>query len=591
MAEFVEYRMECALPEYEQMRILNLFTHEEILKMKKARETFEYRCTQPSRDIKDFVEYIKYERSLIGLTKQRTKLHKLTKNHTITTLIANRMKQLYAQALSRFPHNLRFWDEYIKFLQQFKYTKDIPATFDQILKFHSDKADVWIRSILWEYNENYNDERVRGLLLRAQQLHPESQKLYLTFFQIELENKRQSDENLALQHAKTVYTNGQKILKNCQFYIEILKIVDRFAYATSIQQLILHDLRELFQNEEIMWHNLAQRELNGLPTDKFIERIKQDHEDELNNEDSLSITQQHTSLRKRIESCVEIYEEAVKVVNTAKMWNYYINAMLELNKDLSSLIGVKRFSLSRAFAGGNNSNHMSENHYLQYIELLYSNNPTDENIEQVFQKAIKIYNNSQNIWLQYLRYYIQENKLNKVKEVFRSAKNRLDSKSSDIWELYLNYLKYLHSYSKEANTEFEHMIRDVAAQPYNSFNILKAHILELIATTVGIKRARKTYELFIKHVPGCYEVHNMMADLEAKQLQRDVESERNCLELMTFNFGKTRPDVWLRYMRFERNVGEAKNVSRLHQRAISSLKSEFLDQFSAMFNFFSNGDF
>lgn len=102
--------------------------------MKKARENFEYRCTQPSRDIKDFVEYIKYERSVIGLTKQRTKLHKLTQNHTIAALIANRMKQLYDQALSKFPHNLRFWDEYIKFLQQFKYTKDIPSTFDRMLQ-------------------------------------------------------------------------------------------------------------------------------------------------------------------------------------------------------------------------------------------------------------------------------------------------------------------------------------------------------------------------------------------------------------------------------------------------------------------------
>lgn len=103
-------------------------------KMKKARENFEYRVTQPSRDIKDFVEYIKYERSVIGLTKQRTKLHKLTQNHTIVTLVSNRMKQLYAQALSKFPHNVRFWDEYIKFLQQFKFSKDISATFDRMLQ-------------------------------------------------------------------------------------------------------------------------------------------------------------------------------------------------------------------------------------------------------------------------------------------------------------------------------------------------------------------------------------------------------------------------------------------------------------------------
>lgn len=102
--------------------------------MKKARENFEYRCAQPSRDIKDFVEYIKYERSIIGLTKQRSKLYKLTQNHNIATLIAGRMKQLYASALSKFPHNIRFWDEYIKFLQQFKFTKDIPATFDNMLQ-------------------------------------------------------------------------------------------------------------------------------------------------------------------------------------------------------------------------------------------------------------------------------------------------------------------------------------------------------------------------------------------------------------------------------------------------------------------------
>lgn len=126
--------------------------------MKKSRENFEYRCTQPSRDIKDFVEYIKYERSVIGLTKQRTKLQKLSQNHTITTLIANRMKQLYAQALSKFPHNLRFWDEYIKFLQQFKYTKDIPATFDrmlQVIAITSTKSMLYFPKIIDESVDYY----------------------------------------------------------------------------------------------------------------------------------------------------------------------------------------------------------------------------------------------------------------------------------------------------------------------------------------------------------------------------------------------------------------------------------------------------
>lgn len=190
------------------------------------------------------------------------------------------------------------------------------------LQFHSDKADVWIRAILWEYNENYNDERVRGLLLRAQQLHPESSKLYLTFFQIELENKREVDESLALQHAKTIYTSAKNKIKDFNFYKEILEIADKFAYATSIQELILHDLREQFQQDELMWHTIAQRELNGLPTDTSIDRIKQENEDKINTEDSLDIKQEErSSLQKRIESCVEIYEEAVKAVSSKKMKN------------------------------------------------------------------------------------------------------------------------------------------------------------------------------------------------------------------------------------------------------------------------------
>lgn len=177
-------------------------------------------------------------------------------------------------------------------------------------QFHSDKADVWIRAILWEYNENFNDERVRGLLLRAQHLHPESQKLYLTFFQIELENKREAEEELALQHATIIYTNGKKKFTNVSFFMDMLSIVDKFDYPNSIQQLILQDLREMFQQDETMWHTLAQRELEGLSTDKFIERIKM--ENDVKNEDLAASAQQ--SLRKRIEQCTQIYEEAVKKV-------------------------------------------------------------------------------------------------------------------------------------------------------------------------------------------------------------------------------------------------------------------------------------
>lgn len=371
---------------------------------------------------------------------------------------------------------------------------------------------------------------MKGLLLRAQQLHPESQKLCLTFFQIELENKREADESLALQHAQIVYTNGKKTFTNVTFFIDMLNIVDKFSYANSIQQMILHDLREMFQHEEIMWHTLAQRELNGLSTNQF---IKLENDGNAMNEDMLS------AHRKRIEKCVEIYQEAVQVVSTAKIWSYYINAMLALNEDktiVTTLVGLKRFCLSQAFEGANNSNQMSETHYLQYIELLYSSNPKDEHIEQVFQKATKLYGTSENIWLQYLRYYIQANNFKKLKDIFKTAKLQLGATmGAEVWELYLIYLKYVQS--NEANSEFERLILELACQPHANFNVLKAHILELLATTVSMKRARKTYQLFIKHFPSCYEVHEMMAELEAKQVKiKQIFSKDFKLKMLFFRF-------------------------------------------------------
>lgn len=73
------------------------------------------------------------------------------------------------------------------------------------------------------------------------------------------------------------------------------------------------------------------------------------------------------------------------------------------------------------------------------------------------------------------------------------------------------------------------------------------------------------------------------------QLQRDKREERNVLETMVHVFGATRPDSWIRYMRYEREFGDPMQVTQLYQRAIKTLKPELLDDFNTTYNFFSNG--
>lgn len=57
---------------------------------------------------------------------------------------------------------------------------------------------------------------------------------------------------------------------------------------------------------------------------------------------------------------------------------------------------------------------------------------------------------------------------------------------------------------------------------------------------------------------------------------------------MVHTFGASRTDVWVRYMRFERDTGDPLNVSKLHQRAQMSLKAHLKDDFNALYNFFSS---
>lgn len=200
------------------------------------------------------------------------------------------------------------------------------------LQYHSDKLDVWTRIILFEYNENASDERVKGLLLRAQQLHGESLKLYLIFFQIELENKREADPELALQHATIVYTGGKKKFpNNFNYFLEMLQMVDKFEYARSIQTMILKDMTEIFANAEIMWHTFAQRERNGLATDNFNEKVRgRRRNSSVDGDQCMSglednfkmnleiIKSDDPTLRKQIECSVQIYEESVKEVCVSK---------------------------------------------------------------------------------------------------------------------------------------------------------------------------------------------------------------------------------------------------------------------------------
>ena len=62
-----------------------------------------------------------------------------------------------------------------------------------------------------------------------------------------------------------------------------------------------------------------------------------------------------------------MYENAVKNLNTERMWTLYLDRMLELNEDTKCLPNLKRNSLTKAFLGAHNQSMMTEKYYLIWV--------------------------------------------------------------------------------------------------------------------------------------------------------------------------------------------------------------------------------
>lgn len=198
----------------------------------------------------------------------------------------------------------------------FHYLNDIcNVLFWFSFQHHSGNLEAWIRAIRWEYAENFNYEHFKNLLMRAQKHHPDSEKLILFEFRIELENKSQFPEVEALQNADTVYMNAKKKIQNFDFFMDMLNIVDKNAYAGELLEKIVYDMEILFKHKEILWHTLAQRAFNGQSAPETIDddqnMIKTECTDGKLNVKTIKI---ETSLRKQIENCSKVYLDAIKVV-------------------------------------------------------------------------------------------------------------------------------------------------------------------------------------------------------------------------------------------------------------------------------------
>lgn len=152
--------------------------------------------------------------------------------------------------------------------------------------------------------------------------HPDSLSVFLTIFQVELEEKRKRNVNEAIEYLDECYRKGKVKFPQIEFYFGMLQIVDKLSYARSMQQIILVDVRMEYLHNELLWHTLAQRELHGMTVnDNFKSFADEHHQEDDDSKSSFSKSQSSDHsvslrpMRTRIKACVETYKEGIDHVS------------------------------------------------------------------------------------------------------------------------------------------------------------------------------------------------------------------------------------------------------------------------------------
>lgn len=272
----------------------------------KKREQFEYKLARPQKDIVDYLDYIRYERSLLKLITERN-----PNEHKLVNLINQRIKGLYNQSTKRFPNRQSLWDEYFVFASTMSKSdySEVSSVLDDTILHHGHHVENWLKYIKWERAIQTNETKVKNLLMRALIKHPTSEYLHLEFLDVELSNDRELPVETVIDNAKLLYTNAIKNFRNDRsvsveriltFQAAVLDQLNKYSFTKDMQLMVLNDRPDdKYLEEELFWHILAQRELNGQIT---LDKDRNEPESEMG------------SQNMNIKRCVKVYESALTKV-------------------------------------------------------------------------------------------------------------------------------------------------------------------------------------------------------------------------------------------------------------------------------------
>lgn len=600
MTELVEVRTEGMIPELESMMLL-LFDKNEIRQIAKMRKDYEMKMQRVTKNKEDCLRYIQYEMNLLKLVKMRRQKKglKVSKSSSIDYAIANRLNKLFILAIRWFPSDVRIWLSYIKFCKQVRFYASASRVLDQMLEQHSDKPELFKLAAQWELEECLNVDKARKFLLSGLHIHKESRLLFTEAFKLELihasnlrkqckglseeshgkkgaastkkrnSNKTTTEESTPINPddpvvnghmAELMYENAVKKIPDVAFVVDLLKLAQEYDFTKKLQNKIVNDMMMTFPSDELTWDTMAKRELQGFmfPTTPSNMATK-------------------LTMKEKIGRCVAVYEESVKNLSTERMWSLYLETLLELTRDQSQLPNFKRKLLVAAFQGGHNAGKLNENHYLVWVDHLQGAD-RGKKLSEVLEGATEKLSNSVTLWQTRLRVHLTRGEEVPATSVFNQAIVKLGPNALPLWKLMLQY------WQTKRSSKVEELFKKAMNESAAISSPLKPLYLEWLVLTHGIGAARKVYASLCEVPPACVEMHTKMAALEAVQPTLSLKNARRCYLMACLQFGYQSVDVWMDYVKFEQNYGDASKAKDIYWQALKSLEPSQVDTFISEFS-------
>uniref|UniRef100_A0A8D8B5S7 U3 small nucleolar RNA-associated protein 6 homolog n=1 Tax=Culex pipiens TaxID=7175 RepID=A0A8D8B5S7_CULPI len=583
MSEFIEKRRELSIKEYEFMKLLKLFTEDEIREIKSKRFTHENKVERRAKELADFIGYIAYECNLLQLLgERRKKLRVHDGRHSLESSIHHRIKMLYKRGMDRFPSEYRLWVHYLGHCERYSMLPEGSRTLDKMLNYHGDKPKAWIRAAEWEYGRVKNMERARHFMFRGLQRHPECMELYLSFLGLlvkeavkivkeseegveELLEREDSAFRQTLESLNLIYEHYKKREPSLEFYVKLLDALKHKPEVKSFGVVVLNDLKEQFATKEAMWSALAQLALDG-------SYLLDDSKD--------------VSFPERLKNCVGIYDEAVETLPTKQMWTLYVDAVLKLNEDMTSHQKLRRKTLGNVFKKAFESGSLEEDKYVQYLKLMINvDQPQESLVTAVLTKAIESYPKSTKLWVLHLTFLAkQEAPASEIEDIFKKA---LVNCTEDLLSLWTVRFQYYHTRT-DLPKALEQTFKDAIVQPPTIASHFQPLYLEFLVVTRNIDAARKKYLEIQKNCAPCLELHRKMSQLESIQAQPNVDHWRKCHENASHFFGTDNIDVWIDFLAFERDHGSPRNMQPVFERAKARLDADLVAGFVTEYELLKN---